>query len=66
MTKYGFTSINGDFAFARNAKSALVDNYQFEDIIWLRKYAVTAGVLIYLEFDHYSLHIHKATHTKPL
>ena len=33
MTKYGFTSINGDFVFARNAKSALVDNYQFEDAI---------------------------------
>lgn len=33
MTKYGFTSINGDFVFARNEKSALVDNYQFEDAI---------------------------------
>ena len=62
MTKYGFTSINGDFVFARNAKSALVDNYLFEDAIWQRKYAVDAGILINPEFDLYSLHIHKATH----
>ena len=33
MTKYGFTSINGDFIFARNAKSALVDNRLLEDAI---------------------------------
>ena len=66
MTKYGFTSINGDLVFARNAKSALVDNYQFEDAIWQRKYAEAAGILINPEFDHYSLHIHKAIHTKPL
>ena len=33
MTKYGFTSINGDFIFARNAKSAFVDNCLLEDII---------------------------------
>ena len=33
MTKYGFTSINGDFIFARNAKSALVDNCLLEDAI---------------------------------
>ena len=33
MTKYGFTSINGDFVFARNAKSILVDNSLLEDTI---------------------------------
>lgn len=66
MTKCGFTFINGDFAFVRNAKWALVDDCLLEGIIWLRKYAVTAGILINLEFDLYSLHIHKATHTKPL
>ena len=33
MTKYGFTSINGDFIFARNTKSALIDNCLLEDTI---------------------------------
>ena len=59
MTKYGFTSINGDFIFARNAKSALVDDCLLEDIIWLRKYAAPTGILIDPKFDKCRLHIHK-------
>lgn len=63
MTKYGFTSINGDLVFARNAKSALVDNYQFEGIIWLRKYAAPTDIIIDPKFDTCRLHRHKNTHT---
>ena len=63
MTKYGFTSINGDFIFARNAKSALVDDCLLEDIIWLRKYAAPTGILIDPKFDKCRLHIHKTIHT---
>lgn len=50
MTKCGFTFINGDFAFARNAKWALVDDCLLEGIIWLRKYAAPTGILIGLKF----------------
>ena len=63
MTKCGFTSINGDFAFARNAKWALVDDCLLEGIIWLRKYAEPTGILIGLKFDICRLHIHKTIHT---
>ncbi len=63
MTKCGFTSINGDFAFARNAKWALVDDCLLEGIIWLRKYAAPTGILIDLKFDICRLHIHKTIHT---
>ena len=63
MTKCGFTSINGDFAFARNAKWALVDDCLLEGVIWLRKYAEPTGILIGLKFDICRLHIHKTIHT---
>lgn len=63
MTKCGFTSVNGSFAFARNAKEALVDDCLLEDIIWLRKYAAPTGILIDPKFDKCRLHIHKTIHT---
>lgn len=58
MTKCGFTSINGDFAFARNAKWALVDDCLLEGIIWLRKYAAPTDIIIGPKFDICRLHTH--------
>ena len=66
MTKCGFTSINGDSAFARNAKRALVDECLLEDVIWLREYATPTGIPIDTKFDLCWLRIHKTIHTNRL
>lgn len=63
MTKCGFTFINGDFAFVRNAKWALVHDCLLEGIIWLRKYAAPTCIIIGPKFDICRLHIHKNIHT---